>query len=553
MPSGDNDTPDGRRAFAAELTRVVRQLASHPSIVMWVPFNEGWGQHEDERIVALLRELDPTRPINHASGWSDRGAGDVRDVHSYPGPAIPRPEPQRALVLGEFGGLGLAVGGHRWGDVGWSYASTQDTVRLGERYRGLLEVLRPFIARGLSAAVYTQTTDVESEINGVMTYDRAVVKLPAAAVAANRRLAGGEPDTVSTPSLRRDRFGFTPDGDAVDVYTLTNARGTEARVLTYGAIIQSLRTRDRNGRLDDIVLGHDRLEGYLQASPYFGAVVGRYANRIAGARFTLDGRTVTLAANDGPNHLHGGIRGFDRVVWGAEPFRTDRGVGITLRYVSRDGEEGYPGELEVSVRYELTDTDALEITYEAETDAATPVNLSQHTYFNLLGHGAGDVLGHRLMVRADMFTPVDSTLIPTGELAPVEGTPFDFRTPTPIGARIGAADEQLRRGRGYDHNFVVNTRASLADAPHVARVEEPVTGRTLDVFTSEPGLQFYSGNFLDGTITGKQGRAYRHRGGLCLETQHFPDSPNRPAFPTTILRPGERYWSRTVWQFGVVP
>lgn len=362
--------------------------------------------------------------------------------------------------------------------------------------------------------------------------------------------AGGA--TVATPPaarVTRAPFGTLPDGTPVAVFTLTNGTGTEVRAITYGGIIVSIRVPDRDGRLGDIVLGYDTLDGYVAKSPYFGCITGRYANRIARARFTLDGRTYQLAANDGPNHLHGGVRGFDKVVWRGEPFEGPDGVGVVFSRTSPDGEEGYPGTLEVRVTYTLTETNVLRVDYAATTDKPTPVNLTQHSYFNLAGEGSGDILGHVLTIDADRYTPVDDTLIPTGELAPVEGTPFDFRTPTPIGARIASDHEQIRRGRGYDHNYVLR-RAGDGSA-RAARVVEPTTGRTLEVWTTEPGLQFYSGNFLDGSIRGKHGHVYGHRSGFCLETQHFPDSPNRPHFPSTILRPGERYRSTTAFRFGV--
>ncbi|HEX7025187.1 MAG TPA: aldose epimerase family protein [Gemmatimonadales bacterium] len=349
------------------------------------------------------------------------------------------------------------------------------------------------------------------------------------------------------PSLERSPFGAMPDGTPVELFTFRNAQGTGLRAMTYGAAIVSLSVPDRDGSPADVVLGFDSLSGYLSHSSYFGAIVGRYANRIRNGRFTLDGRTHRLALNDGPNHLHGGIRGFDKVVWRAEPFRSDRGQGLLLRHSSPDGDEGYPGTLTVEVRYLLTDADELVVDYEAATDAPTPVNLTQHCFFNLAGKG--DILGHQLMLAADAFTPVGATLIPTGEIAPVADTPLDFRTPVAIGARIASADPQLRHAGGYDHNFVLRR---IGPGPvHAARVVEPTTGRTLDVSTTEPGLRFYSGNFLDGTLTGKGGRRYGPRAGFCLETQHFPDSPNQPRFPSTILRPGERYRSRTVFAFGI--
>ena len=344
-------------------------------------------------------------------------------------------------------------------------------------------------------------------------------------------------------------FGRMPDGKAVEVYTLTNVRGMEVRAITYGAIIQSIRVPDRAGRRDDITLGYDSLQGYLTESPYFGAVVGRYANRIARGRFTLEGRTYRLAINNGPNHLHGGLKGYDKVVWEARSFQRGDTIGVTFQHHSPDGDEGYPGALRVSVSYSLTPKNELVVEYRATADRATPVNLSQHSYFNLAGEGSGDILGHVLQINADRYTPVDSTLIPSGLLASVAGTPFDFRSPTPIGARIDQPDTQLKYGKGYDHNFVLNrTGGGLV---HAVRVLEPKSGRTLDISTTEPGLQFYSGNFLDGTITGKAGHRYRHRSALVLETQHFPDSPNHPNFPSTILRPGNEFSTETVFTFGV--
>jgi len=336
----------------------------------------------------------------------------------------------------------------------------------------------------------------------------------------------------------------------VDQFTLTNAHGIEVGVITYGAIITVIRTPDRAGRMDDIVLGFDSLAGYLGQSPYFGAVVGRYANRIANGRFTLDGVTYHLAQNNGPNSLHGGLKGFDKVLWSADPIETDSGVGVTLHYTSPDGEEGYPGTLSVRVTYTLTPRDELVADYLASTDKATPVNLSQHSYWNLHGGGRGDILDHVVTLDAAAYTPVDSTLIPSGEIAGVAGTPFDFRTPTAIGARIDQANEQLHFGKGYDHNWVLD-REGKTGVVHAARLVDPVSGRTLDISTTEPGVQFYTGNFLDGSIRGKGGVVYGHRGALALETQHFPDSPNHADFPSTILRPGQVYRSRTVFAFGV--
>ncbi len=349
--------------------------------------------------------------------------------------------------------------------------------------------------------------------------------------------------------IKKEPFGKTKDGQAVDLYTFSNAQGMEVRAMTYGGIILSVKVPDRNGKLDDVTLGFDSLEPYLAGHPYFGAIIGRYGNRIGKARFKLDGKEYKLAANNGPNSLHGGVKGFDKVVWSAEPFDKPEGVGVVFTYTSPDGEEGFPGTLQTKVTYTLNDKNELIFDYYATTDKPTPVNLTNHTYFNLAGPGTRDILDHVMMIHADNTTPVDSTLIPTGEIKSVEGTPFDFRKPTPIGARIDADDQQIKYGPGYDHNFVLNRPGpglSLA-----ARVSEPSTGRVMEVRTTEPGIQFYSGNFLDGTLTGKGGHVYKRRFGFCLETQHFPDSPNKPLFPSTILRPGETYTSQTVYAFSV--
>lgn len=342
-------------------------------------------------------------------------------------------------------------------------------------------------------------------------------------------------------------FG-TVDGETVELFTLTNTDGLEMRVTELGGIITHLRTPDRDGAMADIVLGFDTIDGYLAEPPYFGAIIGRYGNRIGKAQFAVDGQTYALAANNGPNHLHGGVKGFDKVVWEGRLVSTTDGPGVVFTRTSPDGEEGYPGTLHTKVTYTLTHDNTLVIDYEATTDKTTPVNLTHHSYFNLAGHNSGDILGHELMIDADRYTPVDETLIPTGELAPVEGTPFDFRQSTAIGARINQPDnQQLVFGKGYDHNWVTNGSGFR----RVARAYEPKSGRTLEVATTEPGLQFYSGNFLDGTVTGKGGAVYNHRTGFCLETQHFPDSPNQPSFPTTLLKPGETYRTRTVYTFGV--
>lgn len=360
---------------------------------------------------------------------------------------------------------------------------------------------------------------------------------------------------AAPPAVASAAFGNLPNGQGTQLFTLRNAHGIEVQLTNYGGIITSLKTPDRAGHFSDIVLGYDNLAAYVANSPYFGAIVGRYANRIARGRFSLDGSAYTLAINNGPNSLHGGLRGFDKVVWNARPFQNREGQGVELDYTSPNGEEGYPGTLHTTVTYTLTADDRLIVDYRASTDKATPINLSQHSYWNLAGNASRDILGHVLTINADAITPVDTTLIPTGAIASVQGTPFDFRTPTAIGARVDQRqDAQLRYGNGYDHNFVLNRGGAAPDALVLAaRVVEPSSGRTLEISTTEPALQFYSGNFLDGSITGKDGVVYKFRYGLVLETQHYPDSPNHPNFPSTILRPGKEYRSRTVFTFGVTP
>jgi aldose 1-epimerase len=341
-------------------------------------------------------------------------------------------------------------------------------------------------------------------------------------------------------SIKKQAFGKTEDGKNVDLYTLTNSTGLNAKIMTYGGIVTSLQVPDRNGNFADIVLGCDSLDEYIKGSPYFGALIGRFGNRIAKGKFTLDGVEYTLATNNGPNHLHGGIKGFDKVVWTAKPVETKEGPSLKLTYKSRDGEEGYPGNFSCTVVYTLTDNNELKISYEAKTDKDTIVNLTHHSYFNLGGFSSGDVLGHELIINADHFTPVDKTLIPTGEIKAVKGTPWDFTRPTAIGSRIKQVEG------GYDHNYVLNSSGgSLALA---ASVYEPKTGRVLEVSTTEPGIQFYSGNFLDGSVKGK-GAVYNKHNGFCLEAQHFPDSPNRPNFPSVVLKPGEKYTQLTVHRF----
>ncbi len=354
-----------------------------------------------------------------------------------------------------------------------------------------------------------------------------------------------KPPQITKPMITIDKTVFGRiDGKDIYLFTISSGNDMTVRITNFGGIVTSVMVPDRNGNPDDVVLGFDSLSGYTGVHPYFGCIVGRCANRIAGGKFDLDGKTYHLAKNNGENHLHGGISGFDKKIWGATEFRQGDEAGVELTYISPDGEEGYPGNLKVTVIYTLTSNRELKIRYSAETDKLTPINLTHHGYFNLKGAGNGDILDHELMINADRFNVVNDQLIPTGELREVAGTAMDFRKSKLIGRDIALVDG------GYDHNFVLNSTGEVAKA---AILREASTGRWMEVYTSQPGIQFYGGNFLDGTITGKNGRPYQKHSGLCIESQHFPDSPNQPSFPNTILRPGETFQSVTIYKFGTTP
>lgn len=372
-----------------------------------------------------------------------------------------------------------------------------------------------------------------------------IFRLPLVIAAA--AIAIGAADATAGTIEKRD-FGKMPDGTPVFEYTLTNAKNMSVGVINYGGIITSIKVPDRDGKVDNVVLGFRNIDDYVSKNPYFGTITGRYANRIGNAKFTLDGTEYKLAVNNGPNSLHGGAKGFDKKIWAVKELPGEGKVGLELSYLSPDGEEGYPGNLAVTVNYTLTDDNEFRIDYTATTDKPTVVNLTSHSYFNLAGNGSGTVLDHKLQLNADKFTPVDATLIPTGKLQDVAGTPFDFREPQVIGDRIRQADEQLVYGRGYDHNWVLN-RSDDSSLVLAAKLHDPATGRVMEIHTTEPGIQFYAGNFLDGTLVGSSGGMYRQGDGLCLETQHFPDSPNKPDFPSTVLKPGETYKTTTVHRF----
>jgi aldose 1-epimerase len=361
--------------------------------------------------------------------------------------------------------------------------------------------------------------------------------------------AMGKRAEMKEPAVTKKPFGTLPDGRVADLYTLKNGKGARVTITNYGGIVVSLEAPDKTGKLADVVLGFDTLADYVKSSPYFGATIGRYGNRIAKGKFKLGAKTYTLAKNNGPNALHGGLKGFDKVLWTASPRQTEEGPGLFLQYLSPDGEEGYPGALNVDVLYVWTNEGELKIDFRAVTTKTTVVNLTHHSYFNLAGQGNGDILGHEVTLFAERFTPVDAGLIPTGELKNVKGTPFDFREPHAVGERIAQKDLQLERGKGYDHNWVLSKVAGQLSL--AARVREPRSGRVMEVETTDPGIQFYTGNFLDGTLHGKGGAVYQQRSGLCLEPQHFPDSPNHPRFPSTVLKPGETYHHSIVYRFGV--
>ena len=364
-----------------------------------------------------------------------------------------------------------------------------------------------------------------------------LVLLTASAVLAHAQA------TIST-----EQFGRTNDGQSVDLYTLRNVHGVEAKITNYGGILVSLKVPDRNGKFDDVVLGFKDFDSYLKNAPYFGALIGRYGNRIAKGRFTLNGVEYKLPVNNGENTLHGGLKGFDKVVWTGKEMKTKDGPAVVLTYLSKDGEEGFPGNLNVRVVYTLTNNNEIKIEYSATTDKDTVINLTEHSYFNLAGEGNGDILNQFVTINANRFLPTDAGSIPTGELRKVAGTPFDFLTAHKIGERINEDEEQLKLGNGYDHTWIINGQPGTLRL--AATAYEPTSGRTMQVWTTEPGVQFYTGNFLDGTLTGKSGKVYQRRFGFCFETQHYPDSPNHPAFPTTTLKQGATYKSTTIYKFG---
>ena len=538
--------------YYKEWGEIIAQRKKFPCIVVWVPFNEAWGQFDTREVCAFTREQDPSRLINPASGanWV-KGAGDILDSHTYPSPRMRILDPEMVNVLGEYGGIGRPVEGHTW-DIGkkWGYVQYDTEEKVTDTYvlyaQDVLDIKQ---LDGCAAAVYTQTTDVEGEVNGFYTYDRSVLKMDAARVREANRKVIEAPDVPDLPLIRPSAFHVKdPDAGIPHHLRLYTLRGGSlvAQITDFGARVVSLFAPDKNGAPDDVIVGFDDAEGFLHGGGerYFGATVGRVANRIGGASFTLDGNTYRLPANDHGQTLHGGLIGLDRAVWTL----VDRTPSsITLAYTAPDGQDGFPGNLAIELTYTLTEDNALDIRYKATTDKPTPVNLSNHAFYNLKGSSGGTILDHELCIPAASITPVDGFLIPTGELLPVEGTPFDFREPHLIGERIAEDHPQLVFGHGYDHNWVLDV-PSDGQLHKVCELSETSTGRVLEVFSDQPGIQFYSGNFFDGSYSVK-GRVMDYRGALALETQKFPDAVHHANFPNTVLLPGDTYTQHAVYRF----
>lgn len=562
MPSGDKGPgwqnheyfkgTDGKRSeeskanFRREWAEIITALKPFGCIGVWVPFNESWGQFDTEKITAETAALDSTRLINPASGGNFFHCGDILDLHNYPGPAMYLYDPDRANVLGEYGGIGLALEGHLWNtDKNWGYVKFKTPREVTDEYAKYAMALRSMIDRGFTAAVYTQTTDVEGEVNGLMTYDRDIIKVDEPAI---RRVNCEIVNSLNPEADRPTLSGLRPSAfrsDSTRLFTLRTANGIEACVTNYGGRIVSLMVPDKNGRLTDVVRGFDNLQQYVDTDNNFGALIGRYCNRICKGKFSIDSTEYSLPINNFGNSLHGGPRGFDRQIWNA--VQTSDST-LVLRHTSPDGFAGYPGNLAVDVTYTLSSDKSLRIDFHATTDKPTIVNLTNHNYFNLSGNPASDITSETLQIFADGYTPIDETFIPLGKIEQVKGTPFDFTAPTVIADRVAATKNlQVKRANGIDHNFVLSNPGSLS-APR-AVVSDPTSGISLTLYTDQPGVQVYTGNFLDGTLIGKKGIAIPFRGAICLEPQHFPDSPNNPQWPSTLLLPGQDYHTTTIYHF----
>jgi len=555
-------TPECEANYYKEWGEILAQLKKFQSIVVWVPFNEAWGQFDTKTACDFTRAQDPTRLINAASGgnWI-KGAGDILDTHTYPNPRMRILDTAMVNVLGEYGGIGRPVEGHLW-EIGkkWGYVQYDTEEKVTDTYclyaKDLIDIKQLDMC---AAAVYTQTTDVEGEVNGFYTYDREVLKVDGARVREANLAVINAPTKPALPLVKPSAFHYKDPTAGVKkhlkLFTLRNGNLT-MQVTDFGARVISLFTPDRNGTLDDIIVGYGDAERFVHNSGerFLGATVGRVANRIGCGKFTLDGKTYTLPKNNNGQTLHGGLLGVDMVVWKVKD-RTDSSIVFT--YTVPDGQDGFPGNLDIELTYTLTSDDCFDIAYKATTDKATPVNLSNHAFYNLRGSVGGTILDHVMTINADAITPTNQFAIPTGELMSVEGTAFDFREPHAIGERVNAEHQQLAFGRGYDHNWVLNVPAAGqlqgADGQlhSVCTVYEPTTGRTLEVLTDQPGLQFYCGNFFDGSYCGKvPGQPIGFREAFVLETQKWPDGINHKSFPNTVLRPGETYTQHSKYKFG---
>lgn len=548
-----NLNEDNKANYYKEWTEIIAQIKKFQSIVVWVPFNEAWGQFDTKAVCEYTKSLDDTRLINAASGgnWI-KGAGDILDSHTYPNPRMRILDSTMVNVLGEYGGIGRPVEGHLW-EIGrkWGYVQYDSEKKVTDAYclfaKDLIDIKQLDMC---AAAVYTQTTDVEGEVNGFYTYDRAVLKMDAKRVREANEAVINAPVEPALPLVRPSAFHYKDAGIKrhLELYTLRNGDLT-MQVTNFGARVISLFAPDRNGKLDDIVVGYGDAERFVHntGERFLGATVGRVANRIGGGKFTLDGKTYTLPQNNNGQTLHGGLIGVDMVAWKMKE-RTDS--SILFKYTVPDGQDGFPGNLTILLTYTLTSDNCFDIRYEATTDKATPVNLSNHAFYNLRGSVGGSILDHVITIDADAITPVNKVLIPTGELMSVEGTPFDFRQPHTVGERINANDIQLDYGAGYDHNWVLNAPAD-GQLHKVCTVSEPTTGRTMEIFTDQPGLQFYCGNFFDGSYCGKNPAVpIGYREAIVFETQKWPDAINHPNFQNTVLRPGEVYTQHSVYKYG---
>ncbi len=550
MGGTDRDrTEESAANYYREWQEIMDLCMPFPSVVMWVPFNEAWGQFDTEDVVAYTQQYDPSRLVNQSSGGNFRHVGDITDLHNYPQPDMYLYDTERVNVLGEYGGIGWPVEDHLWWNRrNWGYIRFNSSEEVTAEYVRYSKMLKDLVAKGFSAAVYTQTTDVEGEVNGLMTYDRKIMKMDEQQVrAANQAVieAGSQP-VLTRSGLDPQRFQSLRQGKTTRLFVLENKNGMEVCITNFGGRIVSMLVPDKEGNLKDVVLGFDNVEDYANIPTDFGATIGRYANRINKGQISIDGQDYQLATNNFGHTLHGGPTGWQYRVFDAE--QTDiRTLRLTL--VSDDGDNGFPGRVEAGVVYTLGDDNSLRMDYFGTTDAPTVINMTNHSYFNLTGSGAMTAMNHLLWINAAQMTPVDDTFMTTGEILDIPaGSPFDFLTATkPIGKDIEADNAQLHNGHGYDHNFVL--RQNLQGLTQAATLTSPETGIKLTVMTSEPGLQVYTGNFLDRTVKGKRGEVYAHRNAVCLETQKFPDSPNKPDWMSPILRPGEKYQSTTVFCF----